>query len=1125
MFTPKGSKFPSGRPRPGSRSGTPLSGPRRGPGTPLLASRLKAGLSTPVSRSQVLETTGSHVAAVWGSSLPVTVTEVLTLSSDCAGEVTVSLGRNGWAWLVSGRRLVIWRYRAGGGRAQCRELSLPPSDLAHRAELCLVYSQGEGGHTPCCLAVSPEGVVRYWPSIAQEGTSTEISAELGGQECFSVTDIHPVGSLLATTTATLVLIHHTGQSLACRRLAAPSGLLGGLGRRVSSLLWGSMPAGGAGEGRMVSVAAKQSEEDLEDVFLYVLTSNGLQKWQLGVGEPDKLYYECDIASLARDAMWPAWTPQGGEGGGSSAWLRLWLVDLAVSCGGQVAVLVAAVNQHDTTPSVQYGVAQVRTATTAPPISLSSFCLLPSLSSVLGEGEEPKLYKLVTVGDWAYVYNREGVSMVELNGTEAVENKISSHVLGAGQSEDTPLFFSSHHGVVSLSLARPPTPDISSPSTTAPDMNKTSRLCESLNVSVSAAGLENLTMSESLTDQLKAAFLQFCKRSNAQAEAIIEELFPVEDLVEPIDSTLDRLVVGLSKDLIDDFPASDPRWVESLPQSGTVGVASSMSLLVLHQLEDKLTCHQILITFLKSVGLWPRLTAITHRSQPTATVVLLSEHAEKTVGAVTLRKIHMDHQMVIDQAIRMCLTEREVTASGNLTDQDHFYREISRIDDIVSNLVGVVRFSVRSDCPREVFATIQSVNSVVLTVFKECLAARNKRMTEFLVTTQHEYLPWTSMKRSVLLELVKLTLEHGVAAAEEHSQKVELYQQVVQLSDTVLDGYNSQLDSLKGNPEKMGSVEKCFTRDRSMLVGLLVDRKVYEEAASLAEKYQEWDMLVRICEETNNKDRLEQYMEQYSSTSFSSHVFSWYVKEGKQNRLLSLSKAGRTPELASFLTTHSNISWLHDINTENFTTASQTLSAIALKEGDILARKKTQLSLAKLSALACDDEDIKAQQLGMVDQEMCLVAAQEQLPTQVLGQFGFDRESMRVLSPREMIELYVGEENIEADHIEFKKALDLLNFVNMEEEEKTRTWLHIWCRAILRNTWTDIDKDNPIESVRDTVFFRLVEFAFMQGADLATYLPKPEMLLECEELEQLRNDQNFQYLLQTGYEQLQRVCAY
>ena len=65
---------------------------------------------------------------------------MLTLSSDCVGDVTVSLGRNGW---------FIARER-----------------MATRHDV---------------LAVSPEGVVRYWPSIAQEGTSTEISTELGGQ--------------------------------------------------------------------------------------------------------------------------------------------------------------------------------------------------------------------------------------------------------------------------------------------------------------------------------------------------------------------------------------------------------------------------------------------------------------------------------------------------------------------------------------------------------------------------------------------------------------------------------------------------------------------------------------------------------------------------------------------------------------------------------------------------------------------------------------------------------------------------------------------------------------------------------------------------------------------------------
>ena len=54
---------------------------------------------------------------------------------------------------------------------------------------------------------------------------------------------------MATTTSTLVLVSWPGGALTCRRLAPPAGLLGGIGRRVSSLLWGSMQAAGAEEVR------------------------------------------------------------------------------------------------------------------------------------------------------------------------------------------------------------------------------------------------------------------------------------------------------------------------------------------------------------------------------------------------------------------------------------------------------------------------------------------------------------------------------------------------------------------------------------------------------------------------------------------------------------------------------------------------------------------------------------------------------------------------------------------------------------------------------------------------------------------------------------------------------------
>ena len=159
--------------------------------------------------------------------------------------MSVLVSPSGWSWLVSGRRLLVWRHRlVPGARAlsSCRELTLPPSDLAHSAKLVNVFSAAHSATTsrsvaadtltPSCIAVSPEGqqedslreaieyhlqlpttvcasslgVIRYWPSIAHESSWVELSADLQGQECCSLTDAHPVGSVLATTTSTVGLV-------------------------------------------------------------------------------------------------------------------------------------------------------------------------------------------------------------------------------------------------------------------------------------------------------------------------------------------------------------------------------------------------------------------------------------------------------------------------------------------------------------------------------------------------------------------------------------------------------------------------------------------------------------------------------------------------------------------------------------------------------------------------------------------------------------------------------------------------------------------------------------------------------------------------------------------------------
>lgn len=82
--------------------------------------------------------------------------------------MTARISECGFAWVVCGRKLLIWQYRQSQtfiGTPQrrqtilnhCYELQLPQSDLAHRAELVSVFPT-PGSHVPCCIAVSPEGM-------------------------------------------------------------------------------------------------------------------------------------------------------------------------------------------------------------------------------------------------------------------------------------------------------------------------------------------------------------------------------------------------------------------------------------------------------------------------------------------------------------------------------------------------------------------------------------------------------------------------------------------------------------------------------------------------------------------------------------------------------------------------------------------------------------------------------------------------------------------------------------------------------------------------------------------------------------------------------------------------------
>lgn len=81
-----------------------------------------------------------------------------------------------------------------------------------------------------------------------------------------------------------------------------------------------------------------------------------------------------------------------------------------------------------------------------------------------------------------------------------------------------------------------------------------------------------------------------------------------------------------------------------------------------------------------------------------------------------------------------------------------------------------------------------------------------------------------------------------------------------------------------------------------------------------------------------------------------------------------------------------------------------------------------------------------------------------------------------MSFRFQLQLYIAEENEAANEFDFRKALELLNY--MEEPYEIRH--KIWCAAILRDNWTNYDTNHAIAYLQNLLFVKLIELCHLMG---------------------------------------------
>ncbi|NXN58197.1 NU133 protein, partial [Rynchops niger] len=1126
-----GAAAPSPLSRPGGRKNLAVVAAASSPVLFSPVGRRSGSLSARATPTRVIQhpsasETINYDVKAFGSSLPVKVMEALR-KADADDQLSVQVDESGWAWLVHKERLIIWKIGQSpvAKLSLCKELQLPPSDFQWSSSLAAISCLGSSADAPslqslAIMVATSEGSVRYWPNLAHEGSYTETFTDFGGSLCSFLTAVKGGSFILSSSRGQLVrLIPDSSGKIHQHALPQGQGMFSGIGRKVSSLLGILSP----GHDAVISSVLWDKERS----SFYMLTSSNLYKWEID-DSSERYILSWDINRILKehitDAIWGSESNYEDIKGG----VNIQYMDLQQNRVGLV-ILAAAWHPGDHPCLVYYTLITVEDKgyQMSDDVVVEVTQYNPSFQS-----EEEVLCCLI-VPDYfshaAYLYKEDevfacstGTGRISLPQEKIIFGIQGDSILGAGSCTSLPIFFTKKSGLITIlsrenisvlpeDLEESLSSSVAGPRSESPAFDATSRL--------------EIIAQEDKIKLLKAAFLQYCRKDIVNAQSMVVELFPSNADLDS-DAELDRAVTQISVDLMDDYPASDPRWAESVPEEAAG--FSNTSLILLHQLEDKTKAHSFFIEFLHQVGVFERLGSFPVRGMPMATRLLLCEHAEKLAAAIVLKNHHSRLPDLVNAAILIALNKRECDVPPSLTPADVFFREVSQIDSIFECLLEEEE-QILKDVPIESIEWAQivvNVNNIIKDMLQAACQYRQSRASLYrtgeLPEREPEYIPWTASSSL----RTAITRQHGIILKIVYPQvdsnlRSIVAEQLVALLDCFLDGYVSQLKSVDrpADQERYSNVEMEYVQKRSELLSPLLSLGQYQMAAALAEKYCDFDILVQMCEQTDNQARLQRYMSQFADQNFSDFLFRWYLEKGKRGKLLSQPIA-QHGQLASFLQAHEHLSWLHEINSQDFQKAHRTLQTLANTETRYFAKKKTLLGLSKLAALASDfSEDIQQEKIEEISEQERFLLHQETLPEQLLAEKQLNLNDMPVLSASQLVGMYICDENRRANEYDFKKALDLLEYIDEEEEVDVNDLkLKILCKALRRDEWSSADgKDDPIEASKDSIFVKVLQKLLKEGVQLNEYLPEVKDLLQANELGNLKRSAYFEFVLKAIYE--------
>lgn len=471
--------------------------------------------------------------------------------------------------------------------------------------------------------------------------------------------------------------------------------MSGFGRRVSSLLFAVQPQV---ESKLLSIVPMAGASQKHSNHCLVVSSRSLQCWKMG--EQCSMQCETDLSRVISEAfleeVWLLTTKDAQSRYRSS--VKTWLLD-AVSYRGGALLLLACANTA-VSEEIHFALAWIL----RPDLAISEFDWfgLVNMDFSFEISREDSLFGVrllspdrgrsevtgagvgISVGDGAAFVHIPGEFPDRLRENDVFQLRFGrSNMLGIGCDEKTCLVFLHDLGLQALKLL-PEGLDSS-----VLDSSYIKALTESQKKktpSVSRIREADETASVDVRTEQKtkfrSAFFQFARQQLAECHDTLSELIGNESVDAP-KPNLEHLVTELCLDIVDDYPASDPRWAKSL--NSTEGSISGRSLILLYQLEDKRKTIELLATFLRSTfGLWQRLgpTTLKDGRRLPSVRCLMVEAVEKLEAAMALYKMGPEsHSHLLEQSMSAIIKQRGESKKRDLSLSDMFYRKVSDLDKI------------------------------------------------------------------------------------------------------------------------------------------------------------------------------------------------------------------------------------------------------------------------------------------------------------------------------------------------------------------------------------------------------------------------------------------------------------